>query len=39
MNALWMGLPGAAGIAIGLDRLAMILNNCNAISEVVAFPF
>ena len=37
MNALWMGLPGAAGIAIGLDRLAMILNNCNAISEVVLF--
>ncbi len=37
MNALWKGLPGAAGIAIGLDRLAMILNNCNAISEVVPF--
>ncbi len=37
MNALWMGLPGAAGIAIGLDRLAMILNNCNSISEVVPF--
>ena len=37
MNALWMGLPGAAGIAIGLDRLVMILNNCDSISEVVPF--
>jgi len=37
MNALWLGLPGAAGIAIGLDRLAMILANAETISQVVAF--
>jgi lysyl-tRNA synthetase class 2 len=37
MNALWMGMPKAAGIAIGLDRLAMIICNCDEIDEVVSF--
>lgn len=38
INALWLGMPSAAGIAVGLDRLAMILCNCNSIHDVVAFP-
>lgn len=38
LEALRLGLPPTAGIAIGLDRLAMILANADTIDEVVAFP-
>lgn len=38
LETLRLGLPPAAGIAIGLDRLAMILNNADEIAEVVPFP-
>jgi len=37
--ALEAGLPACAGVAIGLDRLLMVLSGKNAISEVLAFPF
>ncbi len=37
MNALWKGFPQAAGTAIGLDRLAMVLTNATDISQVRAF--
>lgn len=30
-------LPEAAGIALGIDRLAMIVSDCSAIDKVVAF--
>jgi lysyl-tRNA synthetase class 2 len=38
MNALWLGMPKCAGIAIGLDRLAMLLCDAQNIDQVVAFP-
>lgn len=38
MAALAHGLPAAAGIAIGLDRLLMVLAGADAIDEVIAFP-
>ncbi|MBF0200846.1 MAG: EF-P lysine aminoacylase GenX [Desulfamplus sp.] len=31
-------MPPTAGIALGIDRLAMILSNAQTIDEVVAFP-
>lgn len=38
LETLRLGLPPAAGIAIGLDRLAMILNHVDDIAAVVPFP-
>jgi len=37
--ALEAGLPACAGVAIGLDRLLMVLSGKSAISDVLAFPF
>jgi lysyl-tRNA synthetase class 2 len=31
-------LPPCAGMALGLDRLVMLLTGCSTIDEVVAFP-
>jgi lysyl-tRNA synthetase class 2 len=31
-------MPEAAGIALGIDRLVMILANTTKIDDVVAFP-
>ena len=38
LEALDSGLPPCGGIALGVDRLMMILCNASCISEVVAFP-
>lgn len=38
LDALQAGLPDCSGIAIGLDRLLMILTGCSAIEQVIAFP-
>ena len=38
MAALAEGMPPAAGIAIGLDRLLMVLAGADSIDEVIAFP-
>lgn len=38
LAALQSGLPDCAGIAIGLDRLLMLLNDCAHIDAVLAFP-
>jgi lysyl-tRNA synthetase class 2 len=38
MAALAHGMPDAAGIAIGLDRLVMVLAGVDAIADVIAFP-
>ncbi|MDH5516797.1 MAG: EF-P lysine aminoacylase EpmA [Gammaproteobacteria bacterium] len=39
LAALQAGLPESAGVAIGLDRLQMVLCDKASISEVLAFPF
>ncbi len=38
INALKFGPPPHGGIAIGIERMAMILSNANRVAEVVAFP-
>ncbi len=39
LDALRFGLPDCSGIAIGLDRLLMIVANADSLNEVIAFPF
>lgn len=38
IEALKYGTPPHLGIALGMDRLAMILSNTNNIRDVIAFP-
>jgi lysyl-tRNA synthetase class 2 len=38
LAALEAGLPNCAGVAVGLDRLLMIMANASHIHEVMAFP-
>jgi len=33
------GMPPAGGMALGVDRLVMLLAGAETIAEVVAFPF
>lgn len=39
LAALSHGLPACAGVALGVDRLLMVMRGCEAIGDVVAFPF
>ncbi|GAB1256119.1 elongation factor P--(R)-beta-lysine ligase [Aurantivibrio plasticivorans] len=39
LAALEYGLPECAGIAIGVDRLLMVLHGCDDIADVLTFPF
>ena len=39
ISALKHGLPDCAGVAIGLDRLLMVLSGVEHINEVLTFPF
>ena len=38
IDALRAGLPDCAGVAIGIDRLQMVLTGSNSIADVMAFP-
>ncbi len=37
--ALTQGMPECAGVALGVDRLLMVIESCNCLDEVTAFPY
>ncbi len=39
LQALTHGLPACSGVALGLDRLLMVLDRADRIEQVLAFPF
>jgi lysyl-tRNA synthetase class 2 len=39
LAALQAGLPGCAGVALGVDRLLMAMTGSERIADVLAFPF
>ena len=39
LEALQSGLPDCSGIALGLDRLLMVMANVGTLNDVMAFPF
>lgn len=39
VSALNAGMPDCAGVAVGVDRLLMLVTGCTDIRELLAFPF
>jgi len=39
LRAMRHGLPSCSGVAVGVDRLAMVVLKKNSIEDVIAFPF
>lgn len=39
LQALEHGLPVCSGVALGLDRLLMLLTGADALDQILAFPF
>jgi len=38
LDAMRAGMPGCSGVAVGVDRLLMVLERCQNIDQVIAFP-
>ncbi len=38
LDAMHAGMPGCSGVAVGVDRLLMVLQGCQNIEQVIAFP-
>jgi len=38
LEAMRAGMPGCSGVAVGVDRLLMVLEGCQNIEQVIAFP-
>jgi len=39
LDAMRAGMPACSGVAVGVDRLLMVLKKCQNIEDVIAFPF
>ncbi len=39
LQALSAGMPDSAGVAMGVDRLLMLVSGCDDIRQLLAFPF